>query len=103
MSGKKVKPIVDSDTSGKRTREMADSVTNIEMLEPIYCDDFGSYCEPGQVRGKGCGKRQKSGKEKAIGSAKESKRQLCTGCGQRGVGHDVRTCPKVVGVSLSQP
>ncbi|KAF5181837.1 hypothetical protein FRX31_028575 [Thalictrum thalictroides] len=100
MSGKKTKPNVDN---GKRIREIVDSVTNVEMSEPIDCDDVGIYCEPGQVRAKGCGKRQKSGKEKAIDSAKESKGRLCKGCGQRGVGHDVRTCPKVVGVSLSQP
>ncbi|KAF5184620.1 hypothetical protein FRX31_025793 [Thalictrum thalictroides] len=100
MSGKKTKPNVDS---GKRTREMVDSVTNVAMSEPIDCDHVGIYHEPGQVRGKRCGKRQKSGKEKAIGSAKESKGRLCKGCGQRGVGHDVRTCPKLAGVSLSQP
>ncbi|XP_074576130.1 protein FAR1-RELATED SEQUENCE 5-like [Curcuma longa] len=44
--------------------------------------------DPSLVRTKGCGKRLKSSKEKAI-----SKSRLCRGCGHRGVSHDKRNCP----------
>ncbi|XP_074557556.1 protein FAR1-RELATED SEQUENCE 5-like [Curcuma longa] len=44
--------------------------------------------DPSLVRTKGCGKRLKSSKEKAI-----SKSRLCHGCGHRGVSHDKRNCP----------
>ncbi|KAL2525374.1 Protein FAR1-RELATED SEQUENCE 5 [Abeliophyllum distichum] len=44
-------------------------------------------CDPNPVRAKGCGKRLKSGKEKALS---QSNRQ-CRACGTSG--HDRRTCP----------
>ncbi|KAL2539729.1 Protein FAR1-RELATED SEQUENCE 5 [Abeliophyllum distichum] len=44
-------------------------------------------CNPNPVRAKGCGKRLKSGKEKALS---QSNRQ-CRACGTSG--HDRRTCP----------
>ncbi|KAL2475357.1 Protein FAR1-RELATED SEQUENCE [Abeliophyllum distichum] len=44
-------------------------------------------CDPNPVRAKGCGKRLKSGKEKALF---QSNRQ-CRACGTSG--HDRRTCP----------
>ncbi|KAL2486569.1 Protein FAR1-RELATED SEQUENCE 5 [Abeliophyllum distichum] len=44
-------------------------------------------CDPNPVRAKGCGKRLKSGKEKALS---RSNRQ-CRACGTSG--HDRRTCP----------
>ncbi|CAH9076696.1 unnamed protein product [Cuscuta europaea] len=46
---------------------------------------------PQQARNKGCGKRIKSGKEKAIEVSKKSKR-LCRKCNQKGY-HDSRNCP----------
>ncbi|KAL2455748.1 FAR1-domain family sequence [Abeliophyllum distichum] len=44
-------------------------------------------CDPNPVRAKGCGKRLKSGMEKALS---QSNRQ-CRACGTSG--HDRRTCP----------
>ncbi|XP_074561185.1 uncharacterized protein LOC141817439 [Curcuma longa] len=44
--------------------------------------------DPSLVRTKGCGKRLKSSKEKAV-----AKSRLCHGCGHRGVSHDKRNCP----------
>ncbi|XP_074591173.1 catalase isozyme 2-like [Curcuma longa] len=44
--------------------------------------------DPSLVRTKGCGKRLKSSKEKAV-----AKSRLCHGCGNRGVSHDKRNCP----------
>ncbi|KAF5206409.1 hypothetical protein FRX31_004004 [Thalictrum thalictroides] len=71
------------------------------MGKEINCEEVATYREPNKVRAKGCGKRIKGGKEKAVGN--RVKGRLCTGCGERGVGHDSRTCPRVVGVSVSQP
>ncbi|XP_058183427.1 protein FAR1-RELATED SEQUENCE 9-like isoform X1 [Rhododendron vialii] len=47
--------------------------------------------EPLQVRAKGCGKRLKEGKEKAI-----KKVRKCNGCGLTGQSHDKRNCPKLM-------
>ncbi|GER28482.1 protei far-red impaired response 1 [Striga asiatica] len=44
-------------------------------------------CDPDPIRTKGCGKRLKSSKEKAISQSARS----CSLCGQRG--HDKRKCP----------
>ncbi|KAF5200144.1 hypothetical protein FRX31_010269 [Thalictrum thalictroides] len=71
------------------------------MGKEINCEEVATYREPNKVRAKGCGKRIKGGKEKAVGNS--VKGRLCKGCGERGVGHNLRTCPKVVGVSISQP
>ncbi|KAF7144470.1 hypothetical protein RHSIM_Rhsim04G0171600 [Rhododendron simsii] len=49
-----------------------------------------SFKEPLKVRAKGCGKRLKGGKEKAV---KKSRR--CNGCGLIGQSHDKRNCPKL--------
>ncbi|PIA31367.1 LOW QUALITY PROTEIN: hypothetical protein AQUCO_05000035v1 [Aquilegia coerulea] len=96
-SEKKDNYTVDYSTSGKR-KKMVDCVTDVEMTEQANC-----YREPNQARAKGCGKRFKGGKEKATGSGKKFDGRLCKGCNQRGVRHDIRTCPKLAGVSLSQP
>lgn len=45
--------------------------------------------EPLPVRTKGCGKRLKGGKEKAV--LKKGRR--CNGCGKVGQAHDKRNCP----------
>ncbi|PIA32084.1 hypothetical protein AQUCO_04600031v1 [Aquilegia coerulea] len=95
-SEKKDNYTVDYSTSGKR-KKMVDCVTDVEMTEQANC-----YREPNQAREKGCGKRFKGGKEKATGSGKKFEGRLCKGYNQRGVGHDIRTCPKLAGVSLSQ-
>lgn len=50
--------------------------------------------EPLQVRAKGCGKRLKGGKEKAV----KNKRK-CNGCGLTGQSHDKRNCPKLMSMS----
>ncbi|GAB2278431.1 hypothetical protein Dimus_013115, partial [Dionaea muscipula] len=54
--------------------------------------------EPLQVREKGCGKRLKGGKEKAI-----KKPRRCTGCGLTGQSHDKRNCPTLVNFSSRNP
>ncbi|XP_020256462.1 protein FAR-RED IMPAIRED RESPONSE 1-like [Asparagus officinalis] len=43
-----------------------------------------SFNEPDQVRAKGCGKRLKGGKEKAMARAKNKKDRRCHGCGKVG-------------------
>ncbi|KAF7142258.1 hypothetical protein RHSIM_Rhsim05G0121500 [Rhododendron simsii] len=53
-----------------------------------------SFKEPLKVRAKGCGKRLKGGKEKAV---KKSRR--CNGCGLTGQSHDKRNCPKLQNLS----
>ncbi|XP_058218898.1 protein FAR1-RELATED SEQUENCE 5-like [Rhododendron vialii] len=50
--------------------------------------------EPLQVRAKGCGKRLKGGKEKAV-----KQRRKCNGCGLTGQLHDKRNCPKLMNMS----
>ncbi|PIA31354.1 hypothetical protein AQUCO_05000023v1 [Aquilegia coerulea] len=100
-SGRKEKKT--SSTCGKRTREVVDNVADAELAEQMNCEEVATYREPNQVRAKGSGKRIKGGKEKTLGSSRKAKGRLCKGCGERGVGHDVRTCPKVVDASLSQP
>lgn len=52
------------------------------------------FKEPPKVRSKGCGKRLKGGKEKAIKKARR-----CTGCGLTGQSHDKRNCPKLRNIS----
>lgn len=59
------------------------------------------YNEPSQVRAKGCGKRLKGGKEKALGKAKNSKTRRCNGCGLIGQSHDKRNCPMIVNMSFA--
>ncbi|XP_059654883.1 protein FAR1-RELATED SEQUENCE 9-like [Cornus florida] len=51
------------------------------------------YSEPSQVRAKGCGKRLKGGKAKALGRAKNFKARQCNGCGFVGQSHNKRNCP----------
>ncbi|GAB2276664.1 hypothetical protein Dimus_011381 [Dionaea muscipula] len=57
--------------------------------------DYGVK-EPLQVRAKGCGKRLKGGKEKAI---KKVKARRCNGCGLIGQSHDKRNCPQLLNIS----
>ncbi|XP_038688834.1 protein FAR-RED IMPAIRED RESPONSE 1-like [Tripterygium wilfordii] len=57
------------------------SAPSIALSQPVYN-------EPNQVRAKGCGKRLKRGKEKAI-----RKDRRCNGCGLYGQKHDIRNCP----------
>ncbi|XP_058182725.1 protein FAR1-RELATED SEQUENCE 5-like [Rhododendron vialii] len=53
-----------------------------------------SFNEPLQVRAKGCGKRLKGGKERAV-----KKSRKCHGCGLIGQSHDKRNCPKLLNIS----
>ncbi|XP_020262007.1 protein FAR1-RELATED SEQUENCE 5-like [Asparagus officinalis] len=48
------------------------------------CTFQNSFNEPDQVRAKGCGKRLKGGKEKAMARAKNKKDRRCHGCGKVG-------------------
>ncbi|XP_020270737.1 protein FAR1-RELATED SEQUENCE 5-like [Asparagus officinalis] len=57
------------------------------------CSYENSFNEPDQVRAKGCGKRLKGGKEKAMTRAKNKKDRRCHGCGKVGQSHDKRNCP----------
>ncbi|XP_020254511.1 protein FAR-RED IMPAIRED RESPONSE 1-like [Asparagus officinalis] len=57
------------------------------------CSYENSFNEPDQVRAKGCGKRLKGGKEKAMIRAKNKKDRRCHGCGKVGQSHDKRNCP----------
>ncbi|KAM7488607.1 hypothetical protein LguiB_026091 [Lonicera macranthoides] len=57
------------------------------------CNVDNSYNEPDQVRAKGCGKRLKGGKEKALARVKNKKVRRCHGCGKAGQAHDKRNCP----------
>ncbi|XP_020270897.1 protein FAR1-RELATED SEQUENCE 5-like [Asparagus officinalis] len=57
------------------------------------CTFQNSFNEPDQVRAKGCGKRLKGGKEKAMARAKNKKDRRCHGCGKVGQSHDKRNCP----------
>ncbi|XP_020262730.1 protein FAR-RED IMPAIRED RESPONSE 1-like [Asparagus officinalis] len=57
------------------------------------CTFQNSFNEPDQVRAKGCGKRLKGGKEKAMGRAKNKKDRRFHGCGKVGQSHDKRNCP----------
>ncbi|XP_020254264.1 exocyst complex component EXO70A1-like [Asparagus officinalis] len=52
-----------------------------------------SFNEPDQVRAKGCGKRLKGGKEKAMARIKNKRERRCHGCGKVGQSHDKRNCP----------
>ncbi|KAM7526250.1 hypothetical protein LguiA_016152 [Lonicera macranthoides] len=48
------------------------------------CNVESSFNEPDLVRAKGCGKRLKGGKEKALAKAKNKKVRRCHGCGKVG-------------------
>lgn len=85
-------------------REKIDKVTSIEensnhLTEPIVTEvDLGHiehvYNEPDKVRAKGCGKRLKGGKEKAMIKTKANKKaRKCNACGEVGQAHDARNCP----------
>ena len=52
------------------------------------CSIQNTYNEPDQVRAKGCGKRLKGGKEKAMARVKNKKNRRCHGCGTVGQTHD---------------
>ncbi|KAF9604575.1 hypothetical protein IFM89_008019, partial [Coptis chinensis] len=54
-----------------------------------------NYHEPSQARPKGCGKRLKGDKEKALKKAQKYKRRRCNGCNKVGVSHDKRNCPEL--------
>ncbi|KAF9599247.1 hypothetical protein IFM89_036545 [Coptis chinensis] len=54
-----------------------------------------NYHEPSQARPKGCGKRLKGDKEKALKKAQKYKRRRCNGCNMVGVSHDKRNCPEL--------
>ncbi|KAB2607681.1 protein FAR-RED ELONGATED HYPOCOTYL 3-like [Pyrus ussuriensis x Pyrus communis] len=56
-------------------------------------DDVG-FLEPDPVKTKGSGKRFKKGKEKGK-CKKRVNGNLCHGCGQYGINHDKRNCPKL--------
>ncbi|KAF7139329.1 hypothetical protein RHSIM_Rhsim07G0159000 [Rhododendron simsii] len=61
---------------------------------PISLGSQHGYKEPLQVRAKGCGKRLKGGKEKAV-----KKSRKCNGCGLIGQSHDKRNCPKLLNMN----
>ncbi|KAM7497070.1 hypothetical protein LguiA_021484 [Lonicera macranthoides] len=58
-----------------------------------FCNIENNYNEPDLVRAKGCGKRLKGGKEKALTRAKNKKVRRCHGCDKVGQAHDKRNCP----------
>lgn len=45
------------------------------------------------MRAKGCGKRLKGGKERALGRPKKQKPRMCRECEKIGQAHDKRNCP----------
>ncbi|KAF5175894.1 hypothetical protein FRX31_034520 [Thalictrum thalictroides] len=51
------------------------------MGKEINCEEVATYREPNKVRAKGCGKRIKGGKEKAVGNS--VKGRLCKGCAKK--------------------
>ncbi|KAI8538412.1 hypothetical protein RHMOL_Rhmol09G0101000 [Rhododendron molle] len=58
---------------------------------PVSLGSQHGLKEPLKVRAKGCGKRLKGGKEKAV-----KKSRKCHGCGLLGQSHDKRNCPKLM-------
>ncbi|KAL2453217.1 Protein FAR1-RELATED SEQUENCE 5 [Abeliophyllum distichum] len=72
-----------------RVKEIA-TTGNIgsSRYKSITYPDSVTVQDPSAVRGKGCGKRLKSGKEKSI----SKQNRQCRICGQQG--HDKRTCPQ---------
>ena len=75
--------------SSERSNQMIGCGSNVPVSQSYEL----SYHEPSQVRAKGCGKRLKRGKEKALGRAKKYKARRCHGCGKVGQSHDKRNCP----------
>ncbi|XP_020252186.1 uncharacterized protein LOC109829493 [Asparagus officinalis] len=63
------------------------------------CTFQSSFNEPNQVRAKGCGKRLKGGKEKAMARIKNKRERRCHGCGKVGQSHDKRNCPALTNPS----
>ncbi|XP_058203431.1 protein FAR1-RELATED SEQUENCE 5-like [Rhododendron vialii] len=61
---------------------------------PVSLGSQLTYKEPLLVRAKGCGKRLKGGKEKAVKALRK-----CNGCGLTGQSHDKRNCPKLLNMS----
>ncbi|XP_058202896.1 protein FAR1-RELATED SEQUENCE 5-like [Rhododendron vialii] len=70
-----------------------DGSTNRIQVPPSLGSQH-SLKEPLQVRAKGCDKRLKGGKEKAV-----NKMRKCNGCGLTGQSHDKRNCPKLMNMS----
>ncbi|XP_058202861.1 protein FAR1-RELATED SEQUENCE 1-like [Rhododendron vialii] len=68
------------------------STSSIQL--PISFGSQHGLKEPLKVRAKGCGKRLKGGKEKAV-----KKSRKCHGCGLLGQSHDKRNCPKLMNMS----
>ncbi|GAB2297843.1 hypothetical protein Dimus_031929, partial [Dionaea muscipula] len=73
----------DRDRSGKTLSSVRDHISQEVTLKELL-----------QVRAKGCGKRLKGGKKKAI-----KKPRCCTGCGLSGQSHDKWNCPKLLNAS----
>ncbi|KAF7151809.1 hypothetical protein RHSIM_Rhsim02G0105500 [Rhododendron simsii] len=71
-------------------RSRPDGSTSYIQL-PISLGSQHGLKEPLKVRAKGCGKRLKGGKEKAV-----KKSRKCHGCGLLGQSHDKRNCPKLM-------
>ncbi|WCJ25499.1 FAR1-related sequence 5 [Euphorbia peplus] len=87
-------------------REKIEGVTTFEEKNSSLCSPATSenelnhlehvFNEPDKVRAKGCGKRLKGGKEKAMMKAKKNKKsRKCSVCGEVGQAHDKRTCPSL--------
>lgn len=66
------------------------------IQQPISLGSQYNVKEPNVVRSKGCGKRMKGGKEKAMKKARR-----CNGCGQLAT-HDKRNCPVLLARRASQ-
>ncbi|KAL2511137.1 Protein FAR1-RELATED SEQUENCE 5 [Abeliophyllum distichum] len=74
-----------------RVKDIDDGCTiSWRQNKNVNRDDSVVILDPNPVRAKGCGKRLKSSKEKAIAKGNRQ----CRMCGH--VGHDKRTCPRVV-------
>ncbi|KAL2498881.1 Protein FAR-RED ELONGATED HYPOCOTYL 3 [Abeliophyllum distichum] len=73
-----------------RVKDIDDGGTvSLRQNRSVNRDDNNTILDPNTVRAKGCGKRLKSSKEKAIAKGNRT----CRTCGH--VGHDKRTCPQV--------
>ncbi|KAF7151584.1 hypothetical protein RHSIM_Rhsim02G0163800 [Rhododendron simsii] len=77
---------------GSTSRIQVPSTSHIQVPSSLISQI--SLKEPLQVRAKGCGKRLKGGKEKAV-----KNRRKCNGCGLTGQSHDKRNCPKLMSMS----
>ncbi|XP_020249451.1 protein FAR-RED IMPAIRED RESPONSE 1-like [Asparagus officinalis] len=78
-----------TEKSNKMSSNLMDDGTSVQDS----CTFQNSFNEPDQVRAKGCVKRLKGGKKKAMAREKNKKDRRCHGCGKVGQSHDKRNYP----------